>query len=231
MKAQTVVQDIPPPPPPPPPQEKIEADTAQPRVTDFIREIEKVDDHNQRMALVMWFPWQYWQASMVSNGIQLEGAVLDMINELKNYTVICVIDGKPTPYGMVYYPDDEIRENIQLTINDSIKLSPVPEKELGETMHQLVAILKPTMRNMLGNMGDNTNFFIFKNTYSHGKKYIDAAMPGKFSVSWKGDLSIEFRLPLDVLTPPKYCPVDGEKESGKFIYCPYHGVKLNTSPK
>jgi hypothetical protein len=60
---------------------------------------------------------------------------------------------------------------------------------------------------------------------------MDAQNPGKFTVSWKKNVAFEYRLPLDVLTPPKYCPVDGEKQSGKFVYCPYHGVKLTSSPK
>jgi hypothetical protein len=201
------------------------------RVSDFIKEIEQLDDHNHRMSLIIWMPWLYRQTAMIqaSNGRPLDQRVQDMVKSMKQYTIVGVVDGKMVPFGINYRPDQDIRDSIRLTINDSVVFHPLEEKNLNSTMRDLLGLLRPIMSSMLGQMGNYLSFFVFENTNPKGKYYIDAGSPGKFSISLSQSTVFSWRLPLDVLTPPSYFPVDGEKLSGKFEYCPYHGRKLKST--
>ena len=200
-------------------------------LSDFIKEIEQTSDQNRRIAIVLWMPWQYWEAAMIqgNNGKPLTQSMRDMVNSMKQYTILCVVDAKPGVYGLDYYNEDQLRDSVKLTVNDSLTFKPLDEKSLNETMRMLLNLMKPMMSSMLGQMGEHMNFFVFENTKPDGKYYIDASQPGKFNLYWRQGANFTWRLPLDVLTPPKYCPVDGEKLSGKFEYCPYHGRKLKTT--
>jgi hypothetical protein len=155
-----------------------------------------------------------------------------MLSTMKQYTLLCVVNSDISAYGTMHYQSgDSLRKNITLTVNDSLRFKPIPEDELDGTMQLLISMMKPMMKQMLGQMGEHLSFFVFKNTDLRGNYYADAAQRGKFSVSWGNESFFEWILPLDVLTPAKYCSVDKQKLSGKFDYCPYHGVKLNATKK
>jgi hypothetical protein len=203
-----------------------------PRVSDFVKEIQQVDDKGGAIRVVLWMPWQYWETAMLqtSNGQPLPQDVSDMISSMKQYNIFGVIDARPTPYGLTYTPEKTITDSARLTIGDSLKLRPVEEKSLPEEVRLLLGMLRPMMKQMLGQMGQNLVLLVFENTNSNGKFHADGRYPGNFSLSWNSASAFKWRLPLNVLIPPKYCPVDNEKHGGKFNYCPYHGNKLELQP-
>lgn len=203
-----------------------------PGVSDFVPEIMQVRDDHGKIFMTLWMPWQYWETAMLSttNGKPLPQDVRDMISAMKQYNIFGIVDAKATPYGVVYADEKNIRDSIALNVGDSVKLKPVAEEDLPENVRLLVSLLKPTMRQMLGNMGNNLAFVVFPNVDSKNNYYIDAKNPGQFTLQWRSDVPFSWRLPLDVLTPPKYCPMDNEKLSGKYHYCPYHGNKLESQP-
>lgn len=200
-------------------------------VSDFIGEIQKVRDGNHKIKMVIWMPWQYWEAAMKQalSGKPIPEEISSLISSMKDYNIFCVVDAQVSPYGLTYRSEESIRDSIYMNISDSLKLFPIKETEMNEDVKMLISKLKPVFASMLGQLGDHISLFVFKNTNAKGQRYIDAAQQGKFSVTWETGISFTWRLPLDVLTPPKYCPADGEKLSGKFIYCPYHGTKLKTT--
>jgi len=51
---------------------------------------------------------------------------------------------------------------------------------------------------------------------------------GGFSVDLEGK-AYTWRLPLGALLTRKTCPVDGEKLSGAWKFCPWHGKTLEAS--
>jgi hypothetical protein len=229
-------EEIPPPPPPPPPMPVVKQahqDSTQPKLADFIKEIQQVDNHDYAFSMVMWMPWQYWHSAFVQAVGELNPAQIEMINTMKNYTIIIVCEGEINKYtgGMFYKPESMIRDSITMRFNDSIVLKPIPQNNLNEQLLQVFNVMDPMMKNMLGEMGGHLCYFAFENVSRDGKYIMDAQNPGKFSISWSNEATMHYRLPLEVLSTPKYCPVDKEKLSSKFDFCPYHGVKLSTRKK
>ena len=90
--------------------------------------------------------------------------------------------------------------------------------------------MKPVLVNMLGPMGEHMEFFFFPRTSASGQPIADAKAEGSFRFGVGKDV-YDWRLPLGSLLPQKTCPVDGERLSGAWEYCPWHGKKLRSEPR
>lgn len=202
-------------------------------VSDFVYEIQQIQDANSRLYLSFWMPWQYWETAMLAGnkGKPLPEDVRELVNEMKRYTIVGVVEANVTPYGYYYTQEKLIKDSLLLVINDSIELHPLEESLLNENIRLLLGLIRPTMTQMLGPLGQNMYFFVFANENADGNYYIDGAQEGQFTIRWHNDRTFNWRLPLDILVPPKFCPVDGEELSGKFKFCPYHGDQLISQPK
>jgi hypothetical protein len=95
-------------------------------------------------------------------------------------------------------------------------------------MKTLAAVMTSVLGNALGQLGQGIQLFFFPATAPNGSTIAAASKQGKFSVMLAGH-SFEWRLPLSSLLPQKVCPVDGEKMSGAWKYCPWHGNELTDS--
>ena len=72
----------------------------------------------------------------------------------------------------------------------------------------------------------------FPATNKMAKPVADPLAPGSFSIVVAKlldgkDKTYEWKLPLTALSPPKYCPVGKERVQANWMYCPWHGVKLD----
>jgi hypothetical protein len=84
--------------------------------------------------------------------------------------------------------------------------------------------------NMLGAMGQGMHLFFFPARATDGSSLADATKEGDFSVRL-GEESFKWHLPLGSLLPVKVCPEDGERMSGAWKFCPWHGRALVQSGK
>jgi hypothetical protein len=193
------------------------------------REMIKYSDGSHKIAMAMWMPWQYWDVANQQSAEKDNPVMLSIINTFKRYSLICVVDGQISSHsGTVFYKTEkEIRDSLRLIVNDSIVLRPIATNDLDDEVVMVLNLLRPTMINMVGQLGGNMNFYIFENVDNRGNYYLDAEKECKFSVQWNPQ-PVTWRLPMDILTPQKICPTDQEKLSGKFKYCPYHGVRLKS---
>lgn len=199
-----------------------------PRISDFVKEIQQSKDYDGQYCIAFWFPWQYWETALLQGlkGQPMPQQYKDMISTMKQYNIIGAIDVKITPMGMVYGDEEIVRDSAVMIVNDSVRLKPLDPKEYPEQIRELINLLSPIMKQLLGQMGQNQTWLVFPNRDSKGNAYADAKIDSRFEVHWRQNFPFKWRLPLDVLTPPKYCPVDGEKLSGKYKFCPYHGKEL-----
>ena len=222
-------REIPPPPPVPVVGNEVAKQDSTLNLANFIKEIQIQGVGANKVEIAWWIPWQYMDAALKSNGSH-NAAADSMVNSFKNFTLIYVIDGKVDKESLAfkYRSENEIRKSIQININDSIHLQPISESRYEENLQILLSVLTPALEKNMGALGEHMCFFVFKNTNDAGNYLVDASKKGKLSVSWiESSSNYSWSLPLDILTPPKFCPVDGEKLSGKYMYCPYHGNKLN----
>lgn len=196
-----------------------------PSMPELIRDTQKQVDDPRRLTLAWWLPEEFWRVSAQQNGAagpQME----EMIKLLQPYLVMAVVDGKVGPMGGVEFrPSAEVRAAVKLRDSGGKTYAPLPEDELGGDVKNLVTVLRSLFANMLGSMGAGIEIFFFPAKSAQGALIASATKEGAFSVLL-GSEALTWRLPLASLMPQKVCPEDGEKMSGAWKFCPWHGKAL-----
>jgi hypothetical protein len=136
------------------------------------------------------------------------------------------VDGKIGNFGGVTYESESsIRNSIRLIDNQRNNYRPLSTETVNADMKNFLSMMKPVFVNMLGPLGQNMHFFLFPPKNEAGQDIADAKKEGTFSVKLN-QREFKWRLPLGSLLAPKICPVDGERLSGAWKFCPWHGVEL-----
>jgi hypothetical protein len=99
-----------------------------------------------------------------------------------------------------------------------------PEK-LDYALQTLLSNLKPVLKNAMGQLGENMNFFVFSDKKENGKRVSDPYAKGNVQLNVRNK-EYKWRTPLGTLMPLKYCPKDKEDMNGSWEYCPWDGGKL-----
>ncbi|WP_286756084.1 hypothetical protein [Roseivirga sp. UBA838] len=194
-------------------------------INELINETQLMSEDQNLMRLVWYIPLEYWEASFAADESISADELEEMIDIFDDFELIAVIDGEFGVFGNIKYtPISEVRAMIRLETSDGKKHLPLDDSEISNDASTLMSFMQPMLANMMGDMGKNMQFFMFK---SKGKedRLIDPFKQHSFKVHL-GDEVFSFELPLASLLPPKYCPTDGKKMKGTWIYCPFHGVEL-----
>ncbi|WP_298503377.1 hypothetical protein [uncultured Maribacter sp.] len=187
----------------------------------FIKEVQQWKKTGENMKLIWWIPTMYWEVALKGNPNVTEEAKQDIIRSVENYTIIAALDGKVGALGFSY---NEL-ESIKIITDKSMVYKPLNQEELPDETKNLLNILKPTLSNIIGQMGKNMEFYVFPGIDEKGSKILDPTSSSNFSVFYNGE-SFNWRLPLGSLVPKKKCPTDNELLSGSWKFCPWHGEKL-----
>lgn len=187
----------------------------------FIKETQQMTKTGQNMKLVWWIPTMYWDIALNGNPDVTEEAKQDILRSVEKYIIFAVLDGEIGALGFSY----KELENIKVIDDKDMVYKPLNQEELPEETLNLLNILKPTLSNLIGEMGKNMEFYVFPGTNEKGDKILNPTSTSNFSVFYNGD-SFNWRLPLGCLVPQKKCPVDDEKLSGSWKFCPWHGNEL-----
>jgi len=196
-------------------------------VTAITKETTKSQSDEKKIAIVWWIPTEFWEKVYQNNPRVNPAQSSEIIQTLKEYTLVVIIDGKKGGLaGITYTPADDLRKDLTLTNPDGSTLAPLAEDALNPAMKNLIGMMKPLLSNMLGQMGQNYNFFVFPGKDKAGKQLIDAHGNGKLTVHYSGG-SFVWHLPLGSLMPIKKCDTCGEEFIGNYNFCPYDGQKLH----
>jgi hypothetical protein len=182
--------------------------------------------------LVWWLPLEYWRVSL-SRGRSPRLAELEQIEAaLRPYTVVAAFDGQIGAMGVVRWSSlEKLGEEIRLLDGASAPptplapLAPLPRSSVDATALEVVDSLRPVFANILGELGENLHFYFFPGRDAQGAPRIRPLEEGQFTVQIGAD-AYPYRLPIGALLPPKACPVDGERWSGAYRFCPRHGKPL-----
>lgn len=189
---------------------------------DEIVEETQVSSNGDDVQLIWWLPKEFWQVSFSQDSNTSQSEIDEITQLMKDYTVVLVVSGKVGMFGGVTYKEyEEIKDNTKIYYNGEM-LKQLSSDEVPADLQNFFGMIKPVMKNMLGQMGENMQLLIFQN----GKKM--DINPYK-----KGTLSFEFfeyndeiSLPLGSLIQKKRCPKCDKKYNGKWSYCPFTGSKL-----
>jgi hypothetical protein len=202
------------------------AEKSQVDLNALINETQKMGEKADEMTLVWWLPEEYWQTVFAQDATMTETQIEEFLSVLRPYTLVAVVDGKIGPFGGVTYKaEKEVRSGTRFIDNEGTDYVPFSEDVVDADAKNLLSAMKPVLANILGPMGQNVNFFLFPAKGKKGKKLADPTKEGGFTVKLT-DRAFKWRLPLGSLLPSKTCPVDGEKLSGAWKFCPWHGVEL-----
>lgn len=190
-------------------------------------ETQRVSTEGDKMTLIWWIPEEYWRASFAQDPSITKTQAEELVDILRPYTLILAVDGNIGKMGgITYKPEETIRAAISLKDEKGNTYRPYSEDKISPDAKNFLAIMKPIFANMLGSFGENMHFFLFPSKNGGTQNIALAKMEGGFTVKM-GEREFKWRLPLGSVLPSNTCPVDGEKLSGAWKYCPWHGVKLN----
>jgi hypothetical protein len=202
------------------------AQSATQRVNAMVRDTQKQGNRAGRFTLVWWIPPEFWRAAMAANGSMPLDKVEEIVSLIRDVNLFSVVDGKFTPLGtMDFVSAEELQKNISLTDTQNRPVPLIPEAKQTVATKNLVAVLKPLLANMLGELGKNMSFLIFEGKNKDGSRLIDPLKQGTFTVKLNGD-EFRWRLPLGSLLADKKCPKCNETFPGNYSFCPFDATPL-----
>lgn len=192
----------------------------------LLQETQQLEQLPDEMTLIWWIPEDFWRINFEQNPNVTEAQTEEFLKVVRAYVVVAVINGDVGSIGGVTYkPESTIRNTIKLIDGQKNSYRPLSTEAVDADMQNFLLMMKPLIGNMLGPMGQNMHFFLFPPRNKEGQHIADPRKEGVFSVRLDKK-EFRWRLPLGSLMEPKICPVDGEKLSGAWKFCPWHGVEL-----
>jgi hypothetical protein len=197
-------------------------------ITTLVEQTQLKSTQDGKITMMWWIPYQYWKISGKNSPSFQRELLNEWSQKFKDYLVIAVLDAKVSKYtGTFTFMDKEqIADSIYVRLDDGKKIFPLKEDKIDEDIRDLLNRLPSTLGNSMGELGRNLHFFVFNNRDKNNNLIVDVDKKMKLESGWTHINNFTLRLPLDLAVPPKFCPVDREKLSGKFDYCPYHGAQL-----
>lgn len=195
-------------------------------INTLVQQTQKMSSDPNKLKLIWWMPKEFWQASFTQSPGTTEEQTEALLKGLRPYMIFMAVDADIGPFGGAdYRTRTEIRKNMILVDREGGRYYPLADDVVDPDTKNLLSIMKPILRNMLGPMGENMHFVVFPSTDGDGRMIAEAAKEGGFAVELGGEKFL-WRLPLGSLLPPKVCPVDGAELDGSWRYCPWHGDEL-----
>ena len=202
-----------------------------PNLSDLMRETQKRGDLPGRLTVVWWLPEEFWGLALKKSGGLSDEQQEAFLRAVRPYLIFAVVDGKIGPLGGSEFVDQEtLRAGIRIVDRKGKDYAPLADDRLSADVKNLSATMKSMFGNMLGAMGQGMSFFIFQATTADGTAIAAATREGTFSLEL-GEQTFAWRLPLGSLLSQKVCPVDGERMSGAWKYCPFHGKPLEDADR
>ncbi len=197
---------------------------------DILRETQIRVNTKDHAGLVWWIPFEFWVQSLAKQGNSREKTG-EQLKALRDYTIIGIFVGKVSALASFdFVTPSDLQKHVVLRDSEGEDYAALAD--LTGDPKNLADMLRPILANAMGRAGENFAVLFFPATKKGGKRMADEMSKGSFSVVLK-DIAGEpetvylWRTPLTSVTPPRYCPVGGERVHADWDYCPRHGVKLD----
>ena len=191
--------------------------TDQIELTDLISDIVKTTKDEQDVKQVFWIPKIYWELALKDSPYGNEAVINEINTIVDNYEIFAVSDIQMTAFSGV--KKNELKSVKLIIDNEFYK----PIDHLPDDLEALLNSLLPVFKKMLGEYGSSIEIIVFDNSNRITPSMLEQ---GQFSIEVNGTV-FDYRLPLSSLVPKKVCPVDNKTHNGNWVYCPWHGEKLN----
>lgn len=185
-------------------------------IIDLIKDIIQTSKDGEDMKQVFWLPQVYWELALKDSPYGTEATIKEINSIVENYAVFAISDVTISAFSGI--KKNEL-ESVELIVDGKVYNT---IESIPDNLESLLSSLKPVFSKMLGQFGNSIEVFAFDNS----DKIIPLNLEsGKFSVKVNNE-TFDYRLPLASLVEKKVCPEDNEKLNGNWMYCPWHGKKL-----
>ncbi|THB66066.1 MAG: hypothetical protein D6B27_07280 [Gammaproteobacteria bacterium] len=194
-------------------------------IQKLVEDTQRMEQSGGKITLVWWIPDAYWKESFRQAPGMTQAQKDEFLKMVKDYTIICVMDGKIGNFGGVKTASrTEIMKNIILSV-DGRKYKPLADSQISGDAKTFLGMMKPVMSNMLGQVGSGLEFMAFDGKNKKGAPLLNPMKKGAFTVTFLNK-DYKWRLPLGSLLPPMQDPKTKEVFPGNYLYNPYTGKKL-----
>ncbi len=192
----------------------------------FVKETQQTKTGSNLVTVAWWIPVEFWELALSQDKNMSKNDIAEFKEVLKPYVLFAVIDGKMGPFGgITFVPEDSIKNTILLTDYEGNRYTPIEKHELNADVLNLLLVINPILKNIMGQLGENMNFYVFTDIKNKKERVADPYSEGYIHLTFC-DKKFTWKTPVGSLLPAKICPVDGEKLNGAWKYCPWHGEKL-----
>ena len=192
----------------------------------LISQIQLQDPRADSLNSTMWMPEQFWQAVFSQEPNITQTEIERRLDVFRPYVLVAVTAGELGVFGAPKFDSEAtVLSKTRLVDNEHTVYEPLIQSTLSPDMQSFISVFTPMLVQLLGPTGEALVFVVFPARNQDGVMIADATKEGSFQVN-VGDSEFKWRLPLGAVLPPKVCPVDGDKMSGAWKYCPWHGVEL-----
>ncbi|MEQ6125066.1 hypothetical protein AAON49_12740 [Pseudotenacibaculum sp. MALMAid0570] len=193
-------------------------------IEKFIEETQFSNDQTEGIEMIWWMPSEYWEVVFSKDKYTSSEETKIIVEMLKKHVLVIAIKGKVGMFGGVTYESREnILKGLKVFYNGS-GLKHIPQDNLDPDLKNFITLIGPMMKNMMGQMGENMQVFVFKNDK---KNPINVWEKGKIDFGLN-DFKVTMDLPISSLLLEKKCPEGKKLFSGKWSYCPFHGKELES---
>lgn len=195
-------------------------------IDELIAETQISSNESDKIEIIWWIPVEFWEGIFDAEESMTEMQKKEMIKVLKPYSIFAIVVGTIGPFGGVTYTSlEQMEKTVKLNSSNREDYSPISYEELNSDTQILLASMKPVLKNMLGELGENMHFFVFPDLDKKKTRISDPKIPGAVIIE-VNDKEYSWKTPLGSLMPPKFCPTCQERMNGAWEYCPWHGQKL-----
>lgn len=196
------------------------------RLDQLARDTQHTDISDDTLELVWLIPQRYWEASAAQQPSLSDEDRKRFLAQLDDYLLLATVRGKVGVAGIDEFAGaDAVRDGLRIVDAAGTSHAPLAPAEVPAPLKNLLSVLRPVMANMIGPMGDNMHFVVFKSRDAKGRPVFDPLSEGRFKVLTSRH-AYPFRTPLGSVLPPRHDGATGESFPGDYHYNPYTGDAL-----
>jgi hypothetical protein len=203
---------------------------AQIKLEALAQDTQRMSSEDDGLELVWWLPSVYWDAAANSSGLPASSKA-EFLKAFDGYVMVAVVQGKMGLVGVDRFLDaEEALAGLQLVDTSGKAHKALRDEQIPAQLRTMLAVMKPILANMIGPMGTNMHFAVFKDRDAKGKPLFDPLGSGWMKVITNRNTHA-FRLPLGSLLAPQQDPANGDVFPGDYLYSPYTGAPLKSAPQ
>lgn len=199
---------------------------AQVKVNELTQDLQRSSQDSDSLDLVWWIPAEFWDVVLANEEGMDPKTRREFADLFRDYTVVAAVKGKIGSFGVSTFESEaDLRAKLRIRDASGKAHEPIAADKIDRRLSMLIQIMRPMFKNLLGEMGNNLQFYAFTGKGSDGRRLADPVGSGSFNVSL-GDDTYAYRLPLGSLLVPRRDPNTGETFPGSYRFNPYTGTEL-----